>query len=50
MHVLSGWQGLAVLGIIAMAAWGLRFVLADFILDRFGRWVRRSDAMVGPAA
>jgi hypothetical protein len=36
MHVLLGWQGLAVAGIIGMAAWGLRWVLGDFVLDRFG--------------
>jgi hypothetical protein len=36
MHVPSWWQGLAVAGIVGMAAWGLRLVFADFILDRFG--------------
>jgi len=52
MHVLSGWRGLAVVGIIVVVAWGLRFVLADFVLDRFGdvfndrtrRWDRQPDA------
>jgi hypothetical protein len=36
MHFLSWWQGMAVAGIFGMAAWGLRWVFADFFLDRFG--------------
>jgi len=36
MAELSGWHGVAVAGIIGMVLWGLRFVIADFVLDRFG--------------
>jgi hypothetical protein len=36
MTALSGWQGIAVAGLIGMAVWALRFVIADFVLDRFG--------------
>jgi len=36
MAVLSGWQEIAVAGLIGMAGWALRFVIADFVLDRFG--------------
>jgi hypothetical protein len=36
MAELFGWQGIAVAGLIGMVVWGLRFVIADFVLDRFG--------------
>ena len=36
MAELSGWQGIAAAGLIGMVVWGLRFVIADFVLDRFG--------------
>lgn len=36
MAELSGWPGIAVAGLIGMVVWGLRFVIADFVLDRFG--------------
>jgi hypothetical protein len=36
MDFLSWWQGIAVVGIFGMTAWGLRLALADFLLDRFG--------------
>jgi hypothetical protein len=46
MHVLFGWQGITVLGIIGMVLWGLHFAFADFILDRFGDL--RSDGLKAP--
>ena len=36
MHVLLGWQVLAVAGTVGMVAWGVRLAFADFLLDRFG--------------
>src|SRR4029077_12322011 len=40
MHFLSWWQGMAVAGIFGMGAWGLRWELVDFFLDRFGDVLR----------
>jgi hypothetical protein len=36
MAGFSGWQEVAVAGIVGMVVSGLRFVIADFVLDRFG--------------
>ena len=36
MTELSGWQGIAAAGLVGVVLWGLRFVIADFVLDRFG--------------
>ena len=36
MVALSEWQEIAVAGLVGMVVWGLRFVIADFVLDRFG--------------
>lgn len=32
----SWWKGIVAAGVFGMVAWGLRLLLADFILDRFG--------------
>ena len=36
MQVLVAWQGLAVLGIVLISGWGLWWVFADVLLERFG--------------
>ena len=45
MHFLLSWPGIAVAGIIGMVLWGLRFVFADFLLDRLGDPL--SDRLLG---
>ena len=30
------WWEIAVAGLVGIAAWGLRWAFADFVLDRFG--------------
>ncbi len=32
----SWWHGVVATGLFGMVVWGLRWVLADFVLDRFG--------------
>lgn len=36
MQLLSWCQGIAVAGILGIAAWALRWEFADLVLDRFG--------------
>jgi hypothetical protein len=36
MHVLSGWQGLALATTVGISVCALHWVLIDFLLDRFG--------------